>query len=457
MQIDESLSPQDLAPHAKRVAEVGSRKIQMLLNRWSTSDAPVFTIAGRYGSRTWTQWTEGFLYGQALICFEMTGERDLLEIARALIHWRMAPHATHFGVHDHGFNCVSTFGNLRRLMLQQAIPFDQWQLNYYELALKASGAVQAARWTSLPGGQGYIHSFNGKHSLFIDTVRSLRVCALSHLLGHELLGEQDCRIDLLERLLTHARTTASFNIYYGTGRDAYDKPELAGRTVHEAIFNPASGQFRCPSSQQGYSPFTTWTRGLAWAMVGATEQIEFLQFISKDAEESSATESSIQSTLDVLLKAAKATCDFYIGSATARDGICYWDTGAPGLSMMADWQEKNAEPVNPYEPVDSSASAIAAQGLLRLGHILGSQGRRYRQAGLTVARTLFGQPYLSDRIDHEGLLLHAIYHRPNGWDYAPIPGLAPHGESCMWGDYHLAELALLISRLAEDGYYTFFN
>ncbi len=28
----------------------------------------------------------------------------------------MAPHLTHVGVHDHGFNNVSTYGNLLRLM-----------------------------------------------------------------------------------------------------------------------------------------------------------------------------------------------------------------------------------------------------------------------------------------------------------------------------------------------------
>ena len=31
-----------------------------------------------------------------------------------------------------------------------------------------------------------------------------------------------------------------------------------------------------------------------------------------------------------MLKAAKATCDFYIEN-TPIDGVPYWDTGAPGL------------------------------------------------------------------------------------------------------------------------------
>ena len=59
----------------------------------------------------------------------------------------MAPHVSHTGVHDHGFNNVSTYGNLFRLMKEDKIPFNEWEKNFYELALKISGAVQASRWT----------------------------------------------------------------------------------------------------------------------------------------------------------------------------------------------------------------------------------------------------------------------------------------------------------------------
>jgi hypothetical protein len=36
---------------------------------------------------------------------------------------------------------------------------------------------------------------------------------------------------------------------------------------------------------------------------------------------------------------------------------------------MGDYLNKTADPFNSYEPVDSSAAAIGAQGLLRLGNI----------------------------------------------------------------------------------------
>src|SRR5439155_539684 len=80
----------------------------------------------------------------------------------------------------------------------------------------------ARRWTRRPNGGGYIHSFNGAHSLFVDTMRSLRALALGHVLGQPLLEEQDERIDLLDRIVHHARATAQYNVYYGEGRDRFD-------------------------------------------------------------------------------------------------------------------------------------------------------------------------------------------------------------------------------------------
>jgi hypothetical protein len=59
---------------------------------------------------------------------------------------------------------------------------------------------------------------------------------------------------------------------------------------------------------------------------------------------------------------------------------------------------------------------------------------------------------------HEGLLLHSVYHRPNGWDYVPPGQHVPCGESSMWGDYHGRELAVLLSKLAKnEPYLTFFD
>jgi unsaturated chondroitin disaccharide hydrolase len=271
------------------------------------------------------------------------------------------------------------------------------------------------------------------------------------------MGERDARVSLLARLVQHATNTARYNIWYGEGRDAYD---VAGRTAHESVFNTNNGDYRCPSSQQGYSPFSTWTRGLAWAMLGYAEELEWLTTRSNDELGLVGGRDSVSATF---LKAARATCDFYIRE-TPTCGVPYWDTGAPGLVRLGDYLDRPADPYNDHEPVDSSAAAIAAQGLLRLGHYLVHErgeleaGSRYVEAGLTVVKTLLDEPYLSIDSDHEGLVLHSVYHRPNGWDYVPHGRKVPCGESSMWGDYHTREVALYIERLAEGApYYTFFG
>jgi hypothetical protein len=355
-------------------------------------------------------------------------------------------------VHDHGFNNVSTYGNLLRLLAEGRVPADAWEQNFYQLALKLTGAAQARRWTRTHGGGGYIYSFNGPHSLFVDTIRSCRALAVSWLLGHKAMDEGDVETDLLGRLIDHCRATARFSVFYGTGRDSYD---IRGRTAHECVFNTNDGKFRCPNSQQGYSGFTTWTRGLAWAMLGFPEQLEFLSSLP---EEKLAPYGGAE-VLREFERAARATCDFFIDHSPT-DGIPYWDTGAPGLVHLGDYLDRPSEPDNPHEPVDSSAAAIGAQGLLRLGRYLGvdsADGARYWQAGLTVARSLFANPYLSRDPAHHGLLLHSIYHRPNGWDHVPEGKAIPQGESSQWGDYHARELALLLSRLAQGRDYRFYD
>lgn len=245
-------------------------------------------------------------------------------------------------------------------------------------------------------------------------------------------------------------------MYYGEGRDVYD---LWGRTAHEAIFNVNDGRFRSPSTQQGYSGFSTWTRGLSWAMLGFAEQLEFLQSYPDLPEYGELGGRALIE--EAFLKAAKATCDFYIAH-TASDGIPYWDTGAPGLVHLPDWKDQRSDPFNDHEPIDSSAAAIGAQGLLRLGAYLRKKGdpesNTYWAAGLTAAHTLFDEPYLSSDTSHQGLILHSIYHRPNGWDYIPEHSRIPNGEACMWGDYHARELAHYLQRIIEDAsYYTFFK
>ena len=461
----------------ENVFSLAAAKTRHLQKSWRHHQgAPVFTVGGKYQARAWTQWTQGFEFGMALLVFDATGDETILAGGLADIRRLMPPHVSHQGVHDHGFNNISTYGQWRRLMQEGKIPENAAEMEMLELALKTSGAVQAMRWTAIPldpatapgrRDSGYIYSFNGPHSLFSDTIRSMRSLVAAWQLGQSLHGENDVAVNLLARAIQHGLTTARFNVYYGRGRDAYDTEP--GRVVHESIFNIVDGRYRCPSSQQGYSPFTTWTRGLAWILLGFAEELEFLAGLDAAAWRQigpavlpgQATATVRANILKTFLSAAQATADWYLRHSFA-DGMVYWDSGAPNLPQPVVYAGTMVDPWTAPEPIDSSAAAIAGQGFLRLANYLKKSrpaaARRYQAAACRIAQTLFSEPYLSTAKDHQGLILHSVYHRPNGWDYIPPGRKIPCGESSMWGDYHALELALLLHRINTGGkYVTFFN
>lgn len=450
-----NISLESLKTGLDRLFQLAGEKVALIDSHYDdTQGSPVFTVEGKYTTRGWTEWTEGFRYGIAILHYDATDDEASLRSGRDHTVARMASHVSHIGVHDHGFNNLSTYGNLRRLMLEGRLPDNEWERHFYELAIKVSGAVQAARWTERDGG-GFIHTFNGPHSLFVDTIRSCRILMLAHRLGHVLMGEGDQPISLLKRALLHIESTALFNVFYGEGRDSYD---VRGRTAHECIFNTKNGAYRCANSQQGYTGFSTWTRGQSWATVGFAEELEFFETLDPVELE---PYGGFEKWEALLLKAATAVADNFIEN-TPTDGISYWDQGAPHLGKIGDYLNWPADPYNAWEPVDSTASAISAQGLFRLAEYLKKKGRgaeaeKYERAGLVTAHALLQEPYLSTAPDHQGLLLHSIYHQPNGWDNRPDPAKAPYGESSMWGDYHLMELGVYLQRrLNGKPYLSFF-
>jgi unsaturated chondroitin disaccharide hydrolase len=151
IKINNRLQPADLQPGIEKLWELSAEKI-LSINREDQPgrSTPVYTVQGKYTSRGWTEWTQGFVYGSAILQFDATGDEQFLELGREKTFTRMAHHITHTGVHDHGFNNVSTYGNLWRLMGEGRIPDNQRERDFYELALKCSGAVHCLRIRSVP-------------------------------------------------------------------------------------------------------------------------------------------------------------------------------------------------------------------------------------------------------------------------------------------------------------------
>jgi NHL repeat len=123
MKVNEALTAATLRPKAERLLALSGEKIKALEATWDPSrGTPVYTVRGRYTSRGWTEWTQGFQFGSALLQFDATGDEEFLDIGRRRTLEVMASHVSHVGVHDHGFNNVSTYGTLWRLLREGRVP-----------------------------------------------------------------------------------------------------------------------------------------------------------------------------------------------------------------------------------------------------------------------------------------------------------------------------------------------
>jgi unsaturated chondroitin disaccharide hydrolase len=379
------LDREALRARAERALEFAARQLHRTRADWPPQrPAPVHTRGGRWHrpQSLWTDWTPGFYAGQMWILARLTGEAGWRAAAEE--HTRpLKDRRFDRDVHDLGFIFLSTYRRWHDL-LAPGDPLRQLLAD----VLVTAGTVQSFRYREGPGGEdGFVYSFNGPQSLFIDTLMNVRLLFWA--------GRHGAPPEVGRRALAHARSS----LRHLVRRDGPGLGEEDGSVAHEAIFNaePGRGEFRCLSTQQGYSPFTCWSRGLAWAIYGFAE-------------------AHSESGDPQLLEAAESCAGFYL-RRTPADGVPFWDYGAPNI---------------PTEPLDSSAAAITACGLMVLaGLVPPERAETYRRAARRILETLLSERFLAEgHPGEEGLLLHGTYHRPRGWGV---------DASVMWGDYFFLE------------------
>lgn len=395
--------PPELAAQLAEVAVFASEQLERYVAAWpSDRAAPVHTVDGKWyrPAELWTDWTPGFFAGQLWILSRLAKCDASIDaekwLRRAEEYTERLKHRRHDrDVHDLGFVLLSSYGRWI-----DALDAGDPRRQEIEDVLVTAATVQSFRYNS--GGEDeFIYSFNGPQSLFIDIMMNVRLLFWASTRGAEP--------EVLRRAMAHCHTSARYLVR----RDGPSLGAEDGSVAHEAIFNtdPGRGEFRCLSTQQGYSPFSCWSRGLAWALYGFAEAYRYVQ----EPE---------------FLETAERCAKYYL-KHTPENGVPPWDYGAPGL---------------PDEPDDSSAAAIAGCGF----HILAQQvsdgsaegearAGKYREACHRIAGTLSGPDYLAKFSPaQEGILLHGVYHRPNNWGVdASVP----------WGEYFFLELVerLLLS------------
>ncbi len=392
-----TISSEELARQGRSAIAHAAGQLRRTRTSWPPDrPAPVHTRGGRWyrPDNLWTDWTPGFYAGQMWILARLTGEGEWRAAAEAHT-LPLKPRRFDRDVHDLGFIFLSTY----RRWFDLLPPADPLREPIREVLVTAA-TVQSFRWRELPGGRdGFVYSFNGPQSLFIDTLMNVRLLFWA--------AQHDEKTTSEGEVGRRAREHAFTSLRYLVRQKGPALGDEDGRVAHEAIFNtePGRGEFRCLSTQQGYSPFTAWSRGLAWALYGFAD--------------AHAWTSEPQ-----FLEAAERCAGFFL-SHTPADGVPYWDYGAPRI---------------PEEPLDSSAAAIIACGLLLLARqARGPAADRYRQAAARILETLLSEKFLSQPDSaEEGILLHGTYHRPRNWGI---------DSSVMWGDYFFLEA---IERLLLD-------
>ena len=66
MRIDYNITPLQLIDRIWHLWELSARKILAIENSYDAlKGTPVYTVNGKYTSRGWTEWTQGFMYGSA--------------------------------------------------------------------------------------------------------------------------------------------------------------------------------------------------------------------------------------------------------------------------------------------------------------------------------------------------------------------------------------------------------
>lgn len=187
------------------------------------------------------------------------------------------------------------------------------------------------------------------------------------------------------------RYAAAAAAHAATTRRHFFRPD--GSTYHLVVYGRTPGAVSRKTTFQGHAPESAWARGQAWAIAGfaiAYRETGAGQFLA----------------------AADAAAGYFTPRLPA-DRVPYWDFDDPAI---------------PDAPRDSSAAAIAADGLLELSavHPSPARARRYRDeaASLLEALAAHCQNRAPEEID--GVLLHGCYSRPHreGVDSALI-----------WGDY----------------------
>lgn len=173
-----------------------------------------------------------------------------------------------------------------------------------------------------------------------------------------------------------------------------------GSTFEVADFDPTTGALLSQGTFAGFSDSSTWARGQAWALYGFVQAYQ----TSDDP---------------AFLTTAEEVASYFVDHSPAN-GIPPWDFDAPGT-----------------QPVDTSAAAIAADGLVMLSTVAGTSALKAEY--LTDAENILGS-------------LSSLYLGPASGEsvlFDGFPGNGGTNTALIYGDYYFTEALLRLQDVLD--------
>jgi unsaturated chondroitin disaccharide hydrolase len=334
-------------------------------------------------SGTWTTaspssggqgWASGFFPGELWLLYQATGSTQWLGKAQT---WTtplasQASSVTRVDPTDIGFIIGTSFGNAYRLT---------GDTSYKDVLLTAGGSLASLYNLKVSAVQSW--RFPQYHfPVIIDSMMTL-----GPLQWGATNGGQSTWAGYAEK---HAQTVSKNLV----------RPN--GSTFELADFDPTTGTLLSRGTFAGYSNSSTWARGEAWALYGFVQAYE-------------ATDNP------AFLKTAEGIANYFVSNLPKGRDIPYWDFNAP---------------VMPTTPVDTSAAAIAADGLFMLSTVAGTLRASYLMDAENILGALNG--YLDKTTYGKSVLV----------DGYP-GGLTGKNTALIFSDYYFTEALLRLQDVLD--------
>ena len=283
-----TLVPPAIEPMSKlssRVLETAKAQFALMSERLDSASTPRTILPdGSMKDCAVGSWTSGFFSGSLWLLYQLTGDKDVLELARKETA-KMASVLEFPLSHDIGFQVNCSYGNAYRITGEE---------QYRQLIEEAAEAL-AGRFNPVVGATlSWAPGEKGEYPVIIDNMMNLELL--------EYASKLFSSATLEDIAITHAETTIKNHF------------REDGSCWHLLDYDPSTGEVLRRVTVQGYSDDSAWARGQAWALYGFT-----MMYRETGREE--------------FLQQAAAVARMLL-PRLPYDGIPYWDFDDPEIPFV---------------------------------------------------------------------------------------------------------------------------